>query len=335
MEQIKITKDGKKMLYIPGGKYIMGSEGGYAEEKPLHEVEVAPFYMDEMPVTNGEFRAYCDAVGRGYPGSPRWEDMPNYFLNYPDYPVINVSWGEAAAYAKWAGKRLPTEEEWEYAAAGGLDAPTYPWGNEAPTGKVVNFADKCSEFEWRDSAQNDGYRRTSPVGTYAPNGYGLYDMAGNVFEWVENWFFPYTDTKHDTEAFKDGWGGSKVCRGGCYHSNANDLRIARRRQVLGGGTNASVGFRCVCDIEGVVHEEKDQVTYKTSDAGWDEKLDAMRVTIPEGQQFLGWFREVRDENGDTTLQLMFQPDEKGNVSLPHGYVLEHMELFARFGKEGA
>ncbi|MBR5615497.1 MAG: SUMF1/EgtB/PvdO family nonheme iron enzyme, partial [Clostridia bacterium] len=91
MEQIKITKDGKKMRYIPGGKYIMGSEKGYAEEKPLHEVEVAPFFMDEKPVTNGEFRAYCDAVGRGYPGSPRWSNMPNYFVNYPDYPVINIS----------------------------------------------------------------------------------------------------------------------------------------------------------------------------------------------------------------------------------------------------
>ena len=294
MEQIKITKDGKTMRYIPGGKYVMGSEGGYAEEKPLHEVEVAPFYMDEKPVTNGEFRAYCDAVGRGYPGSPRWEDMPDYFLNYPDYPVINISWGEAAAYARWAGKRLPTEEEWEYAAAGGLDAPTYPWGNDAPTGKIVNYADKCSEFEWRDSAQNDGYRRTSPVGTYPANGYGLYDMAGNVFEWVENWFFAYSDKVHDTEAFKDGWGGSRVCRGGCYHSNANDLRIARRRQVLGGGSNASVGFRCVCDMEGVVHEEKDRVVRKRSADGWDEKLDAMRVTIPEGQELCVGIGTVAD-----------------------------------------
>lgn len=284
MEQIKITKDGKKMRYIPGGTYVMGSERGYAEEKPLHEVEVAPFYMDETPVTNGEFRAYCDAVGRGYPPSPRWSNMPNYFIHYPDHPVINISWGEAAAYARWAGKRLPTEEEWEYAAAGGLDRPTYPWGEEDPSGSVVNFADKCSEFEWRDSSQNDGYQYTSPVGIYAPNGYGLYDMAGNVFEWVENWFFAYSDQTHDTEAFKDGWGGSKVCRGGCYHSPKKDLRIARRRQVLGGGSNASVGFRCVCDLEGVVHEEKDRVVHKRSADGWDEKLDAMRVTIPEGQE---------------------------------------------------
>ncbi len=284
MEQIKKLKDGKIMRYIPGGTRVMGSENGYPEEKPLHKVTVAPFYMDETPVTNGEFRAYCDAVGRGYPASPNWHDMPNYFINYPDYPVVSISWGEAAAYAAWAGKRLPTEAEWEFAAAGGMETPVYPWGDADPTGALVNFADKCCEFEWRDSAQNDGYRYTSPVGHYAPNAYGLYDMAGNVFEWVEDWYFSYADTVHDTESFKDGWGGSKVCRGGCYHSPKRDLRIARRRRVLGGGSNASVGFRCVCDLEGIVHEVKDQVHYKTSEKGWDEKLDQMSVRIPDGQE---------------------------------------------------
>ena len=284
MEKTRTAKDGKIMRYIPGGRFVMGSENGYPEEKPLHEVEIAPFYMDETLVTNAEFKAYCDAVGRGYPGSPRWSDCPNYFLDYPNYPVINVSWGEAAAYAAWAGKRLPTEEEWEYAAAGGLSSPKYPGGDDEPTGAVVNYADKNSEFSWRDSSQSDGYKYPSPVGSYAPNGYGLYDMAGNVFEWVEDWFFPYTDTTHNTEAFKDGWGGSKVCRGGCYHSPAKDLRISRRRQVLGGGTNASVGFRCAADVGELRREVKDKVVYKTSAAGWDEKLDAMRVTIPEGQE---------------------------------------------------
>ena len=284
MEQFKISKDGKKMRYIPGGKARMGSEHGYGEEKPVHEVEVAPFYMDETPVTNAEFRAFCDATGHPYPASPRWADMPDHFLNYPDHPVIGVSWGMAQAYAKWAGKRLPTEDEWEYAAAGGLDAPTYAWGEDEPNGTLCNFADKNSEFVWRDSAHNDGYKYTSPVGRYAPNGYGLYDMVGNVFEWVEDWFFRYDDTRRDTEAFKDGWGGSKVCRGGCYHSPKKDLRISRRRQVLGGGNNFSVGFRCACDLEGVVHEEKAKVVYKTSEAGWDEKLDQMSVRIPEGQE---------------------------------------------------
>jgi len=284
MEKTKILQDGKKMLLIPQGSYRMGSDNGYHEEKPVHEVSVAAFYMDETPVTNAEFKKYCDSVGRGYPGSPRWKDMPNYFLDFPDHPVINISWGEAAAYAKWAGKRLPTEEEWEWAARGGLDGAKYPWGDEEPTGALANYADKNSEFSWRDSFQNDGYKYTSPVGKYAPNGYGLYDMAGNVFEWVEDWFFAYSDHVHDTEVFKDGWGGSRVCRGGCYHSVPYDLRAARRRQILGGGANSSVGFRCVADLDGVVHEVRDTVTHITSPAGWDEKLMKMAVKIPDGNE---------------------------------------------------
>ena len=272
------------MSLIPAGEFVMGCETGYPEERPLHTVRVEAFYLDQTPVTNREFRRYCDAVGRGYPASPRWSDMPDYFLNYPDYPVLNVSWDEAMAYAAWAGKRLPTEEEWEYAAAGGLNAPLYPWGNDAPDGRRANFADKSCEFPWRDPAQNDGYAAASPVGSYPPNGYGLYDMAGNVSEWVEDWFFPYSDHVHDTEAFKDGWGGSRVCRGGGYHSVAGDLRIARRRQVLGGGANTTVGFRCAMDTQGTLHQIKDQVVRLVSPPGWDEKLDAMKVSIPAGQE---------------------------------------------------
>ena len=130
MDSIFHEKDGKRMVYIPGGTFVMGSERGYGEEKPLHEVTVAPFYMDEKPVTNAEFKAYCDAVGRRLPSSPRWADMPDYISNYPDYPVINVSLHDAVAYARWAGKRLPTEEEWEYAASGRSDLPALPVGRQ-------------------------------------------------------------------------------------------------------------------------------------------------------------------------------------------------------------
>lgn len=277
-------RDGKRMRLIPAGAYQMGSPTGYPAERPVHRVEVGAFYLDETPVTNGEYRAYCEATGAARPEDPRWPDMPDYFLDYPEYPVINITWEEAQAYALWAGKRLPTEEEWEWAARGGLDDPEYPWGNEAPTGKLTNYADKNSEFTWRDSAQNDGYKYTSPVGSYPPNGYGLYDMAGNVFEWVENWFFRYDDLVHDTESFKDGWGGSKVCRGGCYHSVPRDLRVTRRRKVLGGGSNQSTGFRCARDLEGVTHKPPEQVERLVSPEGWEEKLLGMRVKIPEGSE---------------------------------------------------
>lgn len=276
------SRDG--MVLVPGGTFMMGSESGYPEEKPVHEVDVQPFYMDATPVTNAQFKAFCDATHRRYPASPRWSELPDSFNACPTHPVVGISWDEAMAYAKWAGKRLPTEEEWEWAARGGIKDARYPWGDDSPSGEMLNFCDKNSEFQWRDNARNDGYRYTSPVGIYPPNAYGLYDMAGNVCEWVEDWFFPYTDKRHDTESFKDGWGGSRVCRGGCYHSPARDVTVSRRRQILAGGANTSVGFRCAADLDGVVHKEGAKVNYVHSPAGWDEKLLKMNVKLPEGQE---------------------------------------------------
>lgn len=285
MEQTRQTRDGKIMCRIPAGTFSMGSENGYPEEQPVHTVDIAAFYMDETLVTNAEFRAYCDAVRRPYPPSPRWMTMPNYFLDYPDYPVVSVSWQEARDYAAWAGKRLPTEAEWEYAAAGGLKAPAYPWGEEPVSGLRANYADKSCDFAWRDFAENDGYAFTSPVGSFPPNGYGLYDMAGNAAEWVDDWFFAYDDLIRDTEVFKDGWGGSRVCRGGCYHSNAADLRIARRRQVLGGGANTSVGFRCAMDAVSVGAEpEKTSAPVTAASPDWTAKLSGLGLRLPEGQE---------------------------------------------------
>lgn len=127
-----IARDGKKMALIPGGTFRMGSERGYREEAPVHSVHVSSFYMDIKPVTNGEFRVYCDSTKTPYPANPRWEEMPDYFISYPEYPVVNVTLDQASAYAAWAGKRIPTEAEWEYAACGGLDQPSYPWGMRRP-----------------------------------------------------------------------------------------------------------------------------------------------------------------------------------------------------------
>ncbi len=275
--------DGKEMMLIPAGDFLMGSDQGYREEQPVHSVHVDSFYMDRHLVTNREYRAYCDATQKPYPDNPRWKEYPNYFLDYPDYPAVNVSWRQAMDYARWAGKRLPTEEEWEYAARGGRDQATYPWGDEAPGADHANFADRNTEYPWREFRVSTGYRYTSPVGTYAPNGFGLYDMAGNVFQWVEDWFFEYSDTVRDTERFKDGWGGSKVCRGGCYHSSAFDLRVARRRQILGGGANMAVGFRCVKDVAGV-HKPKVTFDITHPDVSWQKQLSTVHASVPGGMQ---------------------------------------------------
>ncbi|MCQ2184800.1 MAG: SUMF1/EgtB/PvdO family nonheme iron enzyme [Bacteroidales bacterium] len=298
------------MVLVPGGQYDMGSITGYPEERPVHKVEVKPFYMDETPVTNAMFKAFCDATGRPYPGSPRWRDLPDEFLSCPDHPVVNVSWDEARAYARWAGKRLPSEEEWEWAARGGIDGAKYPWGDETPDGTRLNYCDKNSEFQWRDNASDDGYQYTSPVRTYAPNAYGLYDICGNVCEWVDGWFFLYSDTVHNTESFNDGWGGYKICRGGCFHSPGCDLTVSRRRQVLGGGSNDSIGFRCVQDIEEPAQTSGKQNAAKQKPAKsspaqapepspapspqgptLDETILSMDVHIPQGNELcigIGW-----------------------------------------------
>lgn len=246
--------DGKTMVKIPAGSGIIGSEKGYRDEQPVHTFTTDGFYMDATPVTNGEYRRFCDATGRAYPPAPPWEGMDGYFTACPDYPVINVTFDDCRAYAAWAGKRLPTEEEWEYAARGGRKQSVFPWGDGQPYERDMaraNFADRHSTMPWRDGFSDDGYRYTSPVGRYPANGYGLFDMAGNVYEYVDTWYFSYGDTEKSTAGFDDGWGGSRVCRGGSFHSPARDLRIARRHQILAGGANEAVGFRCVADREQV------------------------------------------------------------------------------------
>lgn len=269
------------MVLISGGEFLMGREDAYWEEKPVHKVAVKNFYMDKTPVTNRQYKKFCDETGTTYPPNPNWKDMPDYFIDYPDYPVVNVGWSQAWEYARWTGKRLPTEEEWEYAACGGKEQPMFPWGNEEPDGGKANYADRNTDYPWRDFRISTGYRYTSPVGSYPPNEYGLYDMAGNVWQWCDDWFFPYDDTERDVEAFKDGWGGSRPCRGGCYHSSTYDLRVSRRRQVLGGQGQMSVGFRCVRDAEITVEKEL-PVQQAVQSNEWVKKLENVKTPVRDG-----------------------------------------------------
>ena len=299
--RVIIARDGKRMVLIPGGTFRMGSEQGYYEETPVHSVKVASFYIDQQLVTNHEFKVFCDSTKTSYPANPRWEEMPNYFLDYPDYPVVNVSLDQASAYASWAGKRIPTEAEWEYAACGGLDQPLYPWGNAVPDASRAKFADRNSDYAWRDFRIATPWKYTAPVGSFAPNGYGLYDMAGNVYQWTTDWFFRYDDTVRDTVQFEDGWGGSKVVRGGCYYSDAFDLRVARRRLQPSGSPFFSIGFRCVKDVETdssaaakTAPPEKEKQN-AASDA-WRQRLDVPRISTPAGLRLcLGEYNEISPE----------------------------------------
>ena len=161
------------MALIPGGSFEMGDHFGEGEtnERPVHRVELDAFYMDVYEVTVGQFREFVNQSGYKYRGN--WDNVAKYSLG-DDYPMIYVDWIDATAYAKWAGKRLPTEAEWEYAARGGLVGKRYAWGDEASTSGKENYG------------KNVGI--TTVVGSYPANRYGLFDMAGNVREWCQDWY---------------------------------------------------------------------------------------------------------------------------------------------------
>ena len=182
------------MVLIPAGEFQMGSSDSdaYEEEKPVHTVYIDAFYMDKYEVTNAQYKAFIDA-------NPEWrkDRIPGQYHdggylkhwngnNYPigkgDHPVVYVSWYAAMAYAEWVRKRLPTEAEWEKAARGGLAGAKYPWGNSIDSSDR-NFIDLRQKISETNPA-------TTPVGQYPKNGYGLYDMGGNVMEWCIDEFDP-------------------------------------------------------------------------------------------------------------------------------------------------
>ena len=237
------------MVEIPGGTFAMGAAVAGSEEGPVHEVEVAGFAMDLHPVTNRQFGEFCAATGHRHPDSPRWEGLPGSFSTHPDHPVVNVSFQEAADYAAWAGKRLPTEAEWEFAARGGIPGARYPWGQEEPGSTRAQYATRESDHPWRDWRHSTGHRYTAPVCSFPTNGFGLYDMAGNVWEWCANWFYRYPDEQVSLGTPDEGWGMRRVLRGGAYYGTAWDLRVSRRLRVFGGVGGNGMGFRCAADLD--------------------------------------------------------------------------------------
>ena len=229
----------ENMVLIPAGEFQMGSDKGASYEKPVHTVYVDAFYMDVYEVTVGQYNAFLQATGH--------RDLPDSVSEYSPtdmHPVVQVSWHDAMAYAQWARKRLPTEAEWEKAARGGLDGQHYLWGNTIDAGRA-NYA-----------AANVG--KTTPVGSYSPNSYGLHDMAGNVQEWCldayEGNFYarsprqnPLAEEMPLSEVIANyrNVTTSRVFRGGSWNSVAKDLRVANRRSFVASNSVVTTGFRCV------------------------------------------------------------------------------------------
>jgi len=262
-------------------------EAGFPEdgEGPVREVAISPFYIDKYPVSNYRFKKFVDATGykteaerfgwsfvfqnyvpkvlikrgrgRRVPGLQWWYAVEGAFWLRPegpgsdikkrmDFPVVHVSWTDAVAYCEWARLRLPTEAEWEYAARGGLVQKRYAWGNDLKPGGRHMCNIWQGSFPDEDTGA-DGYRGTCPVTAYQPNGYGLYNVAGNVWEWCADWFSPRHQGRDKTpNPAGPASGAAKVMRGGShlYHrSYCNRYRVAARTSNTPDSSTTNLGFR--------------------------------------------------------------------------------------------
>ncbi|MCQ8191333.1 formylglycine-generating enzyme family protein [Streptomyces sp. RCU064] len=278
------------MAPLPGGAFLMGAEdaeGFPADgEGPIREVTVAAFRIDVHAVTNERFARFVRetdhvteaerfgwsyvfagflpaALRRGAPrpeGTPWWCGVEGASWRAPEgpgsgigdrdrHPVVHVSWNDAVAYCRWAGARLPTEAEWEYAARGGAAGRRYPWGDELTPGGVH----RCNIWQGRFPVKNtaeDGYRGTAPVDAFEPNGFGLYNVSGNVWEWCADWWSTDHTDRPRTDPGGPATGTAKVMRGGsylCHQSYCNRYRVAARTSNTPDSSTGNLGFRCVRD----------------------------------------------------------------------------------------
>jgi len=266
-------KDGAEMVLIPSGEFKMGSKDQLPSEDPVHTVKVDAFYMDKYEVTNAQYKRFIKETGHKEPEG--WylvntdlhkgyingelhnglKPLSDERFNGDNQPVICVDWEDAKAYAEWAGKRLPTGAEWEKAARGGLVGKVYVWGDDPiPPKGAGNLADMSTKkvFLRIDFfvGYDDGYVYTAPVGSFMPNGYGLYDMAGNVSEWCSDWYDSdyYTNPPKQNPQGPES-GETRVVRGGGWNSFPSYARVGFRWGIPPNDAYDSQGFRCVSDIK--------------------------------------------------------------------------------------
>jgi len=230
-----IGDDGATLVYVPEGEFTMGSDNGNSDEQPVHTVYLDAFWIDQTEATNKQYAA-CIAAGMcDTPSRTGSRTRDSYYGNseFDEFPVIYVNWDNAKTYCEWAGRRLPTEAEWEKTARG-TDQRTYPWGEGID----------CQKANYNGSCVGD----TSPVGNYktGKSPYGAYDMAGNVGEWVNDW---YSGTYYQNPSSSNPFGPDssvyRVLRGGSWLDGNLDIRSTSRGWNYPSGTFYFIGFRCV------------------------------------------------------------------------------------------
>jgi formylglycine-generating enzyme required for sulfatase activity len=229
---------------------------------PQHEVHLDSFRLDRTEVTNAQYAAFLNEQGNQREAGMTWlnlwdEDCLIEWADggyrpkegYADHPVVEVTWYGASAYCTWARKRLPTEAEWEKAARG-TERLLYPWGDTFD-GNLVNSCDvKCTE-DWSDEAWDDGYAYTAPVGSYQDGAspYGALDMAGNVGEWVADWYGEdYYGNALDSNPLGPGSGERRVIRGGSWYELGGSMRAAQRSHDDPAVSDGNLGFRCAHSV---------------------------------------------------------------------------------------
>lgn len=250
IETITTSKDNAVMVYVPAGEFLMGTSdedmehfkelfplrdsARYDNERPQRTVSVDAFYIDKFEVTNQQYKQFLSETGYK---PEHYLDRPPY--NTPNFPAVVLKWEDAVAYTVWAGKRLPTEAEWEKAARG-TDGRHWPWGDEWDDTKLSGND---------GTGARDGYKETAPVGQF-PQGaspYGAHDMAGNLWEWVSDWYDPnyYRTSPPTVNPQGPETGDGHVLKGGGWAENHDFTRCASR---LGGEPGSLLrGFRCVID----------------------------------------------------------------------------------------
>ncbi|KAM6170563.1 formylglycine-generating enzyme [Rhynchocyon petersi] len=281
---------GAEMVAIPAGVFTMGTDDPQIQqdgEAPARRVTIDAFYMDAYEVSNAEFEKFVNSTGylteaekfgdsfvfegmlservktgiqQAVAAAPWWlpvkganwrhpEGPDSTVLHRLDHPVLHVSWNDAVAYCTWAGKRLPTEAEWEYSCRGGLEHRLFPWGNKLqPSGQ--HYANVWQGQFPVTNTGDDGFRGTAPVDAFPPNGYGLYNMVGNVWEWTSDWWTVHHSAEETLNPKGPPSGKDRVKKGGsymCHKSYCYRYRCAARSQNTPDSSASNLGFRCAAD----------------------------------------------------------------------------------------